>query len=144
MLRPHRRRERHGDLDQGRVHEPVAELIDGIRWRTRTGSPWRDVREQYGAWQSVDGLFRRWQLDGTWAVIVLELQALADDAGHVTWDVSVDSGTARAHQHAAGARKNPGPRGQGVRVARQPEVPAPPRDPLHHPREEGPAREPEE
>jgi transposase len=27
-------------------------------------------------------------------------------AGHVTWDVSVDSGTARAHQHAAGARKN--------------------------------------
>ena len=53
------------------------------------------------------GLFRRWQLDGTWAVIVLALQALADDAGHVTWDVSVDSGTARAHQHAAGARKNP-------------------------------------
>jgi hypothetical protein len=55
----------------------------------------------------VYGLFRRWQLDGTWAVIVLALQALADDAGHVTWDVSVDSGTARAHQHAAGARKNP-------------------------------------
>lgn len=52
-------------------------------------------------------LFRRWQLDGTWTVIVLALQALADDAGHVTWDVSVNSGTARAHQHAAGARKNP-------------------------------------
>ena len=34
------------------------------------------------------------------------MQALADAAGHVTWDVSVDSGTARAHQHAAGARKD--------------------------------------
>jgi len=30
----------------------------------------------------------------------------SDAAGHVTWDVSVDSGTARAHQHAAGARKD--------------------------------------
>jgi transposase len=37
---------------------------------------------------------------------VTALQALADAAGHVTWDVSVDSGTARAHQHAAGARRD--------------------------------------
>jgi transposase len=82
------------------------QLIDGIRWRTRTGSPWRDVPPEYGPWQSVYGLFRRWQRDGAWALIVIALQALADAAGHVTWDVSVDSGTARAHQHAAGARKN--------------------------------------
>jgi transposase len=54
----------------------------------------------------VYGLFRRWQRDGTWREAVTALQALADAAGHVTWDVSVDSATARAHQHAAGARKN--------------------------------------
>jgi transposase len=54
----------------------------------------------------VYGLFRRWQRDGTWAAIVTALQVLADAAGHVTWEVSVDSGTARVHQHAAGARKN--------------------------------------
>jgi transposase len=82
------------------------QLIDGIRWRARTGSPWRDVPLAYGPWESVYGLFRRWQRDGTWAVIVTALQALADAAGHVTWDVSVDSGTARAHQHAAGARND--------------------------------------
>jgi transposase len=82
------------------------QLIDGIRWRVRTGAPWRDVPPQYGPWQSVYGLFRRWQRDGTWAVIVTALQALADTAGHVTWDVSVDSGTARAHQHAVGARRD--------------------------------------
>jgi transposase len=82
------------------------QLINGIRWRTRTGSPWRDVPTAYGPWQSAYGLFRRWQRDGTWRTIITALQALADAAGHVTWDVSVDSGTVRAHQHAAGARKN--------------------------------------
>ena len=51
------------------------------------------------------GLFRRWQRDGTWRQIVTALQARADAAGLITWDVSVDSPVARAHQHAAGARK---------------------------------------
>jgi len=82
------------------------QLIDGIRWRIRAGSPWRDVPSCYGPWQSVYGLFRRWQRDGTWRRLLSALQALADAAGQVTWDVSVDSGTARAHQHAAGARKD--------------------------------------
>ena len=67
------------------------QLIDGIRWRTRTGSPWRDVPERYGPWQSVYGLFRRWQRDGTWSEILTALQARADAAGLITWDVSVDS-----------------------------------------------------
>jgi transposase len=84
---------------------PLRQLIDGIRWRVRTGVPWRDVPERYGPWQSVYGLFRRWQRDGTWRKIVTALQAQADAAGLITWDVSVDSTVARAHQHAAGARK---------------------------------------
>jgi transposase len=83
-------------------------LIDGIRWRTRAGSPWRDVPAEYGPWQSAYELFRRWQRNGTWAALVTALQALADAAGHVTWDVSVDSAVARAHQHAAGARRDGG------------------------------------
>ena len=81
------------------------QLIDGIRWRTRTGSPWRDVPDRYGPWESVYGLFRRWQRNGTWAAALTALQARADAAGLITWDVSVDSTVARAHQHAAGARK---------------------------------------
>ena len=50
-------------------------------------------------------LFRRWQRDGTWRQIVTALQARADAAGLITWDVPVDCTVARAHQHAAGARK---------------------------------------
>src|SRR6266536_2681951 len=48
---------------------------------------------------------RRWQRDGTWQRLLTTLQALADAAGRICWDVSVDSTICRAHQHAAGARK---------------------------------------
>ncbi|MER5604287.1 IS5 family transposase [Streptomyces sp. NPDC002265] len=81
------------------------QLINGIRWRTRTGAPWRDVPARYGEWETVYDLFRRWQRDGTWSRILTQLQAEADAKGLITWDVSVDSTIARAHQHAAGARK---------------------------------------
>jgi transposase len=66
------------------------QLIDGIRWRTRVGAPWRDVPACYGRWQTVYGLFRRWQRDGTWTRILTGLQARADAAGLITWDVSVE------------------------------------------------------
>nr|WP_211304048.1 IS5 family transposase [Pseudosporangium ferrugineum] len=81
------------------------QLIDGIRWRIRAGTPWRDVPECYGSWAAVYALFRRWQRDGTWARILTALQGVADAAGRIVWDVSIDSTIARAHQHAAGARK---------------------------------------
>jgi len=83
-------------------------LIDGIRWRTRAGVPWRDVPPFYGPWQCVYWLYRRWQLDGVWSAILTALQARADAAGLIAWDVSVDSTVTRAHQHAAGARREPG------------------------------------
>ena len=81
------------------------QLIDGIRFRVRTGVQWRDLPARYGPWQTVYGLLRRWQRDGTWKRILSRLQAQADADGLITWDVSVDSTVARAHQHAAGARK---------------------------------------
>lgn len=80
-------------------------MIDGIRWRIRTGAPWRDVPERYGPWDRVYDLFRRWQRDGAWARIVTQLQAEADAEGLITWDVNVDSTVCRVHQHAAGAAK---------------------------------------
>jgi transposase len=91
---------------RGRPAVRRRQLIDGIRWRVRTGSPWRDVPACYGPWQTVYGLFRRWQRDGTWAQVVTGLQAAADAAGRICWQVSVDSTACRAHQHAAGARKD--------------------------------------
>lgn len=69
----------------------------------RTRAPWRDLPTEYGPWQTVYGLFRHWQRDGTWPVLLTGLQARADAAGLITWEINVDSTICRAHQHAAGA-----------------------------------------
>ncbi|MFE9468227.1 IS5 family transposase [Streptomyces virginiae] len=84
---------------------PRRQLIDGIRFRFRTGVPWRDVPVEYGPWNRVYDVFRRWQRNGTWHRILTLLQSLADAKGAITWDLSVDSTVCRAHRHAAGARK---------------------------------------
>ncbi|MFB8392984.1 IS5 family transposase [Streptomyces yangpuensis] len=91
-------------------------LIDGIRWRVRTGAPWRDLPPEYGPWQTVYRLFRRWQRDGVWSAVLTGLQARADAAGLITWDVNVDSTICRAHQHAA---RRTGPEGTAWRSPRR-------------------------
>src|SRR5690606_41543837 len=75
------------------------QLIDGIRWRARTGAPWRDVPARYGRWQSVYGQSRRWQRDVTWAADGSRLQQLADSAGLTSWEWSGDSQIARDLQY---------------------------------------------
>ncbi|MEU4704401.1 transposase [Nonomuraea dietziae] len=77
------------------------QLIDGIRWRIRTGAPWRDVPEFYAPCSTVYGRFRRWQRDGTWAKILAALQAHEDAAGKICWTASVDSTISRTHQSTA-------------------------------------------
>ncbi|WP_369776326.1 transposase [Streptomyces sp. R33] len=84
----------------GRRSRNRRRLIDGVRWRVRTGVPWRDLPCEYGPWQTVYGLFRRWQREGVWAPVLLtSLQARADAAGLITWEVNVDSTVCRAHQN---------------------------------------------
>ncbi|MFI9374388.1 transposase [Streptomyces parvulus] len=46
------------------------QVFNGIWWRARTGSPWRDIPERYGPRETGCTLFRRWQIDGTWARIL--------------------------------------------------------------------------
>ncbi|MBB5939272.1 transposase [Streptomyces zagrosensis] len=81
------------------------QLIDGMRFRVRTGVPWRDLPTDYGPWGRIYHLFRRWQRNGTWQRILTRLQALADAKEAITGDLGVDSTVCRAHQHAAGAGK---------------------------------------
>jgi transposase len=80
------------------------EVIEAIIWRFRTGSPWRDLPEEMPPWVTVWGRFDRWSKDGTWDLILRELQGQAHAVAELEWTVSLDSTIARAHQHAAGAR----------------------------------------
>jgi transposase len=81
-------------------------VIFGVFWRTRTGSPWRDVPGEYGNWKTVYNRHMRWSTDGTWAEILDELRR-GCDVGQREWALAVDSAVVRAHQHAAGARRRP-------------------------------------
>jgi transposase len=82
-------------------------VINGIFFRVRTGSPWRDLPECYGNWKTVYNRHRRWSMDGTWEMTLDRLRAGCDEAEGEDWTVSVDSTVVRAHQHAAGARHAP-------------------------------------
>ncbi|KUL36104.1 transposase [Streptomyces regalis] len=81
-------------------------MINGILFRIRTGIPWRDLPTRFGKWQTCYDRHRRWSADGTWEQIFRTVQADAGTDGRIDWSmVSVDSTVCRAHQHAAGARK---------------------------------------
>lgn len=85
-------------------------VINGVLWKLRTGAPWRDLPERYGSWKTVYSRFVRWQCDGTWERLLTQVQTKSDAVGEVVWEVSIDSTTVRAHQHAAGAKKGVGTR----------------------------------
>ncbi len=76
-------------------------VLDGIFWIARTGSPWRDLPEEFGKWSSVYRQFRRWTLAGLWEEILeaLNESRLAPDALQM-----IDSTVVRAHHQAAGAK----------------------------------------
>lgn len=92
----------------GRRWSDHRRILEGICWRYRTGSPWRDVPVEFGPWQTVWKRHFRWSTDGTYQLMMDAVQeagmldeAAADDVEKL---LSVDATIVRAHQHAAGAR----------------------------------------
>lgn len=90
---------------RGRPWNDHRRTLEGIAWRFRTGSPWRDLPAVFGAWQSVWDRHRRWSTDGTYARMLAAVRAdVAVDDPAVEALMAIDSTSVRAHQHAAGAR----------------------------------------
>ena len=75
-------------------------FVEAVLWIVRTGSPWRDLPEIFGSWNSVFRRFSRWSSKGVWHRIFV---AVSDDPDFEY--LIVDSTIIRAHQHAAGAKK---------------------------------------
>ncbi|WTG15513.1 IS5 family transposase [Streptomyces decoyicus] len=79
--------------------------LEAIAWKYRTNSPWRDLPNELGSFQTAHKRLIRWAVDGTWERILASVLAAADSDDDIDWTVSVDSTVVRAHQHAAGALK---------------------------------------
>jgi len=85
----------------GRPPSDHRKILDGVFWIARTGSPWRDLPDQLGNWNSVFRQYRRWTEAGVWDLI---LSALAEsDIGESALQM-IDSTIIRAHHCAAGGK----------------------------------------
>jgi transposase len=74
-------------------------FVEGVLWIVRTGSPWRDLPEAFGEWNSVFRRFSRWGRKGVWQRI---FEAMSNDPDFEY--LIIDSTIVRAHQHASGAK----------------------------------------
>ena len=90
----------------GRPFRDHRQVVEGIVYRYRTGIAWRDLPGEFGPWQTVWKRHARFCRDGTWDRLLIRLQAEADAAGELDWQVAVDSTVVRVHQHGATARRS--------------------------------------
>ena len=90
----------------GRPPRDRRTIVDAILWIVRTGSPWRDLPEEYQPWGTVWDLFDKWNSDGTLDEILHRLRAMRLDAGEIDEELwCVDGTIIRAARCAAGGGK---------------------------------------
>lgn len=81
----------------------MRDQFNGVLWRFRTGSGWRDVPERYGSWSTLFDRFNAWSKAGVFQGLMDALIAEAASRGQVGLElVSVDSTIVRAHHESAG------------------------------------------
>lgn len=89
----------------GPYPERLRDQFEGVIWRFRTGSQWREMPARFGAWQTVYNRFVQWRDAGVFDALLEGMIAEAARREQVDMSlVSVDSTTARAHHDAAGMR----------------------------------------
>src|SRR5690606_8914108 len=74
-------------------------FIDAVLYRMKTGVPWRDLPERFGAWKTVYNRFSNWSRRGHWRRNFDALQYEVDDEGLI-----IDASIVRAHQDSAGGK----------------------------------------
>jgi transposase len=80
-------------------------FMDAVLWMARSGGRWKDLPERFGKLSTVKQRYYDWIERGVFAAIFEALSVEAD----MEW-LMVDSTVVRAHQHAAGARRQKGGR----------------------------------
>jgi transposase len=74
-------------------------FVEAVLWRVRTGTPWRDMPDEFGNWNSIFTRFRRWALAGVFERVFERL------SGEPDFEYALIDGTiVTAHQKASGAK----------------------------------------
>ena len=81
-------------------------IVNAILWILRTGSPWRDLPDEFGPWPTAYRRFDQWNDDGTLDTILSTLRGAYADTGEVDLDLwCIDGSIVRAHRCAGGGGK---------------------------------------
>jgi transposase len=90
----------------GRPPRDQRAIVDAILWIARTGSPWRDLPEEYQPWATVWDLFDKWNSDGTLDEVLRRVRAMRLNAGEIDGELwCIDGTIIRAARCAAGGGK---------------------------------------
>jgi len=67
---------------RGRPWSDRRQVINGVLWILRTGAPWQDLPDRYGAYQTVHRRFQNWVRSGVMERVLLAIaQDLKDRGG---------------------------------------------------------------
>ena len=76
------------------------QVLNGMFYVLRAGSPWRDLPERYGPYTTVYNRFNRWRKAGIWDRLMDAIVKAHDGKFQM-----IDSSIVRVHQHASGVKK---------------------------------------
>ena len=85
--------------DPGRTGSDGRVFLEGVLWIARTGSPWRDLPEQFGKWNTVFKRFRDWVKADVFKRI---FDAVSDDPDMEF--AMIDGTIVKVHRHGQGAK----------------------------------------
>jgi transposase len=85
--------------DPGRSGENNRRFVEAVLWVVRTGSPWRDIPERFGKWDSIYSRFRDWVRADVWTRL---FEAVSDEPDMEY--AMVDATIVKVHRHGQGAK----------------------------------------
>ena len=98
--------------DCGVTAKDNRKFVEAVLWIARTGSPWRDMPEEFGKWHRIYVRYSRCSQKGIWKRI---FEALADDPDLEY--LMVDGSIVRVHQHGAAKKRNVRNKPRAARIA---------------------------